>query len=119
MVSNIRELYKFFHEFSTDILNSASCKIHFSQDIKRFKKIINELRAKNNFKDGDGRKQCLLFGDHTTYSKDPLVQLEARKSSIKYLFKDLFDEIKGFKYHITYISNIIYGLFCLYIRWKI
>ena len=31
-------------------------------------------------------------------SKDPLVQLEASKSSIKDLFKDLLDEIKGFKY---------------------
>ena len=31
-------------------------------------------------------------------SKDPLAQLEATKSSIKDLFKDLLDEIKGFKY---------------------
>ena len=34
-------------------------------------------------------------------SKDPIVQLEAGKSSIKDLFKDLLDEIKGFKYQIT------------------
>ena len=34
-------------------------------------------------------------------SKDPLAQLEASKSSIKDLFKDLLDEIKGFKYRIT------------------
>ena len=34
-------------------------------------------------------------------SKDPLAQLEASKSSIKDLFKDLLDEIKGFKYQIT------------------
>ena len=34
-------------------------------------------------------------------SKDPLVQLEASKSSIKDLFKDLLDEIKGFQYQIT------------------
>ena len=33
-------------------------------------------------------------------SKDPLVQLEAGKSNIKDLFKDLLDEIKGFKYQI-------------------
>ena len=30
-------------------------------------------------------------------SKDPLVQLEASKSSIKYLFKEVLFEIKGFK----------------------
>ena len=34
-------------------------------------------------------------------SKDPLAQLEARKSSIKDSFKDLLDEFKGFKYQIT------------------
>ena len=33
--------------------------------------------------------------------KDPLIQLESSKSSIKYLFKDLLNEMKGFKYQIT------------------
>ena len=33
--------------------------------------------------------------------KDPLVQLEVSKLSIKDLFKDLLNEIKGFKYQIT------------------
>ena len=33
--------------------------------------------------------------------KDLLVRFEASKSSIKDLFKDLLDEIKGFKYQIT------------------
>ena len=41
--------------------------------------------------------QKLEIVDH----KDPLVQLEASKSSIKGLFKDLLDEMKGFKYQIT------------------
>ena len=31
-------------------------------------------------------------------SKDPLAQLEASKSSTKVLFKDLLNEMKGFKY---------------------
>ena len=34
-------------------------------------------------------------------SKDPLSQLEASKSRIKNMFKDLLDETKGFKYQIT------------------
>ena len=34
-------------------------------------------------------------------SKDPLIKLEASKLIIRDLFKDLLDEIKGFKYHIT------------------
>ena len=33
--------------------------------------------------------------------KDPLIQLETSKSSIKDLFKDLLKETKGFKYQIT------------------
>ena len=33
--------------------------------------------------------------------KDPIVQLEASKSSIKDLFNDLLIETKGFKYQIT------------------
>ena len=33
--------------------------------------------------------------------KDPIVQLEASKSSINDLFNDLLNETKGFKYHIT------------------
>ena len=33
--------------------------------------------------------------------KVPIVQLEASKSSIKYLFSDLLNETKGFKYQMT------------------
>ena len=33
--------------------------------------------------------------------KDPLIQLEASKSSIKDLFNELLDQTKGFKYQIT------------------
>ena len=36
-----------------------------------------------------------------TERKDPIVQLEASKSSIKDLFCDLLNETKGFKYQIT------------------
>ena len=33
--------------------------------------------------------------------KDPIVQLEASKSSIKDLLNDLLNDTKGFKYQIT------------------
>ena len=33
--------------------------------------------------------------------KDPIVQLEASKSSVKDLFNDILNETKGFKYQIT------------------
>ena len=34
-------------------------------------------------------------------SKDPLAQLETSKSSIEDFFKDLLNEMKGFKHEIT------------------
>ena len=34
-------------------------------------------------------------------SKDPLAQLEASKSSMEGLFKDLLDDMESFKYQIT------------------
>ena len=36
-----------------------------------------------------------------TEKKDPVVQLESSKLSIKDLFNDLLNETKGFKYQIT------------------
>ena len=36
-----------------------------------------------------------------TENKDPIVQLQASKSTIKDFFNDLLDETKGFKYQIT------------------
>ena len=39
--------------------------------------------------------------------KDPLVQLEASKSSIEDLFKDLLNKMKGFKYQIT-VAVLLY-----------
>ena len=40
-------------------------------------------------------------------SRNPLVQLEASKSSTKDLFKDLLNEIKGFKYQAT-VTVLLY-----------
>ena len=40
-------------------------------------------------------------------SKDPLVQLEASKSSIEDLFKDLLNKMKGFKYQMT-VAVLLY-----------
>ena len=36
--------------------------------------------------------------------KDPLIQLEASKSSLKDLFNDFLDKTKGFKYQMSIIS---------------
>ena len=46
---------------------------------------------------GYARSYKVEIVDH----KDPLVQFHTSKSSIEYLFKDLLNELKGFKYQIT------------------
>ena len=43
----------------------------------------------------------MSFKVEITERKDPIVQLEASKSSIKDMFSDLLNETKGFKYRIT------------------
>ena len=43
----------------------------------------------------------MSYKDELVEEKDPLIQLEASKSSIKDLLNDLLDETKGFKYQIT------------------
>ena len=48
-----------------------------------------------------GMKYAKSYIVATVDHKDPLAQLEASKSSIKDLFKDLLNEMKGFKYQIT------------------
>ena len=47
-------------------------------------------------------KLCSSDNHYTTIEKkDPIKQLEAIKSSIKYLFSNLLNETKGFKYQVT------------------
>ena len=47
------------------------------------------------------RGYAMSYKVETIEKKDPIVQLEASKSSIKDLFSDLLNETKGFKYQIT------------------
>ena len=44
------------------------------------------------------RRYAMSYKVEIVEKKDPLIQLEASKTSIKDLFKDLLDETKGFKY---------------------
>ena len=56
---------------------------------------LNVIKSSNAFS-GYARSYKVEIVD----PKDALVQLHARKSSIKDLFKGLLDEMKGFKYQI-------------------
>ena len=61
--------------------------------------IYNELSIKQASK---SFKRCpRSYKIEIIDSKDPLAPLEASTSSSKDLFKDLLDEIKGFKYQVT------------------
>ena len=57
---------------------------------------LNVVKSSNAFS-GYARSYKVEIVDN----KDSLVQLQASKSSIEDLFKDLLDEMKGFKYQIT------------------
>ena len=57
---------------------------------------LNTLEISKEFK-GCARS----FNSEIIDLKDTVAQIEANKSSIKYIFKDCWDEIKGFKYQIT------------------
>ena len=57
---------------------------------------LNVAKNSNVFS-GYARICKIQIFDH----EDPLVQLQSSKSSIEDLFKNLLDEMKGFKYQIT------------------
>ena len=57
---------------------------------------LNVIKTDHAFKG-----YAMLYKIELVEKKDPINQLEASKSSIKDLFKDLLDETKGFKYQIT------------------
>ena len=51
--------------------------------------------------DHEFQGHAMLYKAEIIEKKDPIVQLEASKSSITDLFSDLLNETKGFKYQIT------------------
>ena len=46
------------------------------------------------------KRYAVSYKVESVVKKDPLIRLEASKLSIKDLFNDLLDEMKGFKYQI-------------------
>ena len=62
----------------------------------RFYEELNVIKTDHAFKGYAMSYKVELVG-----KKNPLIQLEASKKSIKDFFNDLLDETKGFKYQIT------------------
>ena len=90
-----------------NVWNKKEAKELF-QELPLYKTFIETPRIKLPFYDKLNIKQLSkTFKKYTrSYkieiidSKDPLAQLEASKSSVKDLFKDLLDKIKEFKHQI-------------------
>ena len=57
---------------------------------------LNIIKANHAF-----RGYAMSYTVEIVEKKDPIIQLEASKSSIKDMFSDLLNETKGFKYQIT------------------
>ena len=75
--------------------------------VKRLKK-IDQLIELHFYEHLDVMKTDQAFSGYAmsykveiVENKDPIVQLKASKLSIKNLFNDLLNELKGFKYQIT------------------
>ena len=56
---------------------------------------LNVVKTDDAFK-----RYAVSYKVESVVKKDPLIQLEASKLSIKDLFNDLLDEMKRFKYQI-------------------
>ena len=68
---------------------------------KRLKNIDQLAKQPSVIKTDQALKAYAMYKVEIVERKDPIVQLEARKLSIKNLFSDLLNETKGFKYQIT------------------
>ena len=97
-VLNTRELFKVLPFFNTFIEKPEIKKL---SNIKLLQELsfYDELSIVKNLNAFSGYARS--YKVEIVDQKDSLVQLQASKSSIESLFKDLLNEIKGFKYHIT------------------
>ena len=95
-----KEAKRLFHElsFSNTVAEKPHIKclkdMDFLHELPFYDKLNIEKISKGF------RRYARSYKIEIIDSKDPLVQLEASKSNIKDLFKDLLDEMKGFKYQI-------------------
>ena len=77
-------------------------KKSIEKPVKRLKNIDQTAKQLSVIKtDQDFKAYAMSYKVKIVEKKDPIVQLEASKLSIKKLFSDILNETKGFKYHIT------------------
>ena len=94
----VRELFQilpFYNAFIEKPRIKKLSNIKLLQELPVYNE-LNVAKSSNAFS-GYARSYKIEIIDH----KDPLVQLQASKSSIDDLFKNLLDKMKGFKYQIT------------------
>ena len=94
-------------KFHSDVADYFKELPFYSQPIKKPKvkrlKNIDRLAEQLSIikTDQTFRGYAMTYKVKIIERKDPIVQLEASKLSIKYLFSDLLNETKGIKYRIT------------------
>ena len=92
---NLFQIHPFYNTFIEKPGIKKLSNIKLLQELPFYDE-LNVVKSSNAFS-GYARSYKAEIVDH----KDPLVQFQASKSSIEDLFKDLLDEMKGFKYQIT------------------
>ena len=89
------QIFPFYNTFTEMPEIKKLSNIKLLQELAFYDK-LNVAKISNAFSGYAGSYKVEIV-DH----KDPLVQLQASKSSIEDLFKDLSDEMKSFKYQTT------------------
>ena len=92
---NIFQMLPFYNTF----VEKPQIKKLYSVELLQELRFYDELSIVKNSNAFSGYARS--YKVEIVYKKDPLVQLEVSKSSIKDLFKDLLNKVKGFKYQVT------------------
>ena len=95
-----KNYFKYF-PFTNVLLKNLRLKNYQTKLLQElpFYNELNVVKSSNAFS-GYARSYKVEIVDQ----KDPLVQLQASKSSTEDLLKDLLDEMNGFKYQITVVA---------------
>ena len=94
-----KKLFQILPFYNTFIEKPSTKKLSDAKSLQELP-FYNELSIVKNNSAFSGYVRS--YKTENVDKRDPIIQLKASELSIKNLFKDLFNEIKGFKYQITF-----------------
>ena len=94
-----KKLFQILPFYNTFIEKPSTKKLSDAKSLQELP-FYNELSIVKNNSAFSGYVRS--YKTENVDKRDPIIQLKASELSIKNLFKDLFNAIKGFKYQITF-----------------